>query len=117
MDIKAMDFAKVYDLLLNKLLRKGHDEDELKQLIQWLCGYTNDQIDQLKASSINYGDFFDHAPCMNPNRFMIKGKICGVTIETIEDSIIKDMRILDKLVDDLAKGKSIERLLSAGSTN
>lgn len=113
-DIKEMEFAKIYELLANKLIRKGKNEQDLIDLIHWLCGYTSDQIMELKGSASTYGQFFKQSPCMNPLRNHIKGKICGVTIETIDDPIIKDMRILDKLVDDLAKGKSMDRILPNG---
>ena len=115
-DVKSMSFQKTYGLLVNKLQRKGHKAVELDQLIQWMCGYTTEELDHLKSSDISYGQLFSDAPRMNPLRFNVKGKVCGVTIESIDDPLMKDIRILDKLVDDLSKGKSIKHLLEDGST-
>lgn len=114
-DVKSMPFQKIYGLLVNKLQRKGHKAVELDQLIQWMCGYTTEELDQLKSSDISYSQLFTEAPRMNPLRFNVNGKICGVTIESIDDQLLKDMRILDKLVDDLSKGKSIKHLHEDGS--
>lgn len=106
--VYAMEFRKVYDALVAKAVRKGRTRQEVDGLIKWLTGY-----DDLTAlpEGLSYGDFFRNAPTMNPARLAIKGKVCGVQVETLEDPLMRDIRRLDKLVDDLAKGKSIEAIL------
>ena len=104
-------FSKIYSLFLNKALKKNRSEDEVISCISWLTGYSEDDIKNIALSDITYKEFFDHAPCMNEKRFFIKGSICGVKIDSIEDPIYKDIRILDKLIDDLAKGRSLEKIL------
>ena len=79
--------------------------------IRWLTGYTGEDIDRLLASDIPYGDFFRRAPALNPAREHIRGSICGVRIELIEDPLMQDIRRLDKLIDGLARGKPLDRLL------
>ena len=78
----------------------------------WLTGYGREELNRLLNSDITYGDFFDNAPQMNPDRKNVKGKICGVRIEEIEESKMRDMRILDKLVDEIAKGMPVEKILN-----
>ena len=104
-------FSKIYSLLLNKALRKNRSEEEVIACITWLTGYDEKSIKELLLSDITYKDFFVNAPCMNEKRYQVKGSICGIKIDSIEDPIYKDIRILDKLIDDLAKGKSLEKLL------
>lgn len=104
-------FSKIYTLLLNKVVRKNRSEAEMLSCITWLTGYQEEEIKKLTLSDISYKEFFVNAPEMNEKRFSIKGSICGVKIDSIEDPIYKDIRILDKLIDDLAKGKSLEKLL------
>lgn len=83
----------------------------MDQVTAWLTGYTPEDLARLEQSEISYGDFFRSAPAMNPNRALITGKICGIRVEEIEDPLMRDIRYLDKLVDELAKGKSMERIL------
>lgn len=109
--VYAMVFNKVYPLLVAKAERKGRTREEVNTIITWLTGYSNEQIESLEQSSISYGDFFLQAPLMNPNRDLVKGVICGVRVENIEEPLMKDIRILDKLVDELAKGKAMEKIL------
>lgn len=106
-----MAFAKVYPLLINKALRKGHERDEVDQITSWLTGYTSLQIDALLNSEITYGDFFLKAPQLNPNRKLIRGVICGVRVEDIEEPLLQEIRYLDKLIDELAKGKAMNKIL------
>ncbi len=106
-----MNFAKVYPCLIAKAERKGRTRDEVFEVTQWLMGYTREELEALLQSDATYGDFIDHAPAKNPARMNIKGRICGIKVEEIEDPRMRDLRILDKLVDDLAKGKSIEKIL------
>ena len=107
----AMPLDKVYPLLVNKAVRNGRTEAEVRQLILWLTGYEPDALDALLASSIAYGDFFLGAPRLNPNRSLITGRVCGVRVETIEDPLMREIRYLDKLVDELAGGKSMAKIL------
>ena len=107
----AMSFSKVYGLLIAKAERKGRTRDEVEEVTFWLTGYTAQQIDELMDSEISYGDFFRQAPEMNPNREKITGVVCGVRVENVENSLMRDIRYLDKLVDELAKGKAMEKIL------
>ena len=106
----SMPFAKVYPLLIAKAERKGRTRDEVFTVTTWMTGYTVDELEGLLTSDMSYGEFLTGAPCPNPARLNVKGKVCGVQVDAIEDPLTRDMRILDKLVDDLAKGKSIERI-------
>ena len=107
----AMSFSKVYGLLTAKAERKGRTREEVEKVTFWLTGYTAQQIDELMDSEISYGDFFRQAPAMNPNQEKITGVVCGVRVENIENPLIRDIRYLDKLVDELAKGKAMEKIL------
>lgn len=107
----AMSFSKVYGLLIAKAECKGRTREEVKKVTFWLTGYTAQQIDEFMDSEISYGDFFRQAPAMNPNREKITGVVCGVRVENIENPLMRDIRYLDKLVDELAKGKAMEKIL------
>ena len=107
----AMSFSKVYGILIAKAERKGRTREEVEEVTFWLTGYTAPQIDELMDSEISYGDFFRQAPEMNPNREKITGVVCGVRVENVENSLMRDIRYLDKLVDELAKGKAMEKIL------
>lgn len=107
----AMSFSKVYGLLTAKAERKGRSRAEVDQVTSWLTGYTMQQIEALIDSEITYGDFFRQAPEMNPNREKITGVVCGVRVENIEDPLMREIRYLDKLVDELARGKAMEKIL------
>ena len=111
MDVTQMPFAKLYPLLVNKAVKKGRSRQEVDQVTAWLTGYTPEDIARLEQSDISYGDFFQNAPGMNPNRALITGKVCGVRVEEIEDPLMREIRYLDKLVDELAKGKAMEQIL------
>lgn len=110
-DVTQIPFAKLYPLLVAKAEKKGRTRQEVDQVTCWLTGYTPEDIARLEQSDTSYGDFFRHAPAMNPNRTRITGKVCGVRVEEIEDTLIREIRYLDKLVDELAKGKSMEQIL------
>lgn len=110
-DVTQMPFAKLYSLLVNKAEKKGRTRQEVDEVTSWLTGYSPSDIVRLEQSDTSYGDFFRNAPAMNPNRALITGKVCGVQVETIEDPLMRDIRYLDKLVDELAKGKAIEKIL------
>ena len=110
-DVTEMAFAKLYSLLVAKAEKKGRTREEVDQVTAWLTGYTPEELARLEQSEVSYGDFFRNAPAMNPNRTLITGKICGVRVEEIEDPLMRDIRYLDKLVDELAKGRAMERIL------
>lgn len=111
MDIFEMKFSKVFPLLIAKAVRKGRTEEEVFAVTEWLTGYSEKELRALLDSDATYGEFLNKAPRMNPERFLVKGKICGIRVEEIEDPRMRDLRILDKLVDDLAKGKAIDKIL------
>ena len=110
-DVTEMDFAKLYSLLVAKAEKKGRTREEVDQVTAWLTGYTPEELARLERSDMSYGDFFRSAPAMKPNRTLITGKICGVRVEEIEDPLMRDIRYLDKLVDEFAKGKAVEKIL------
>ena len=110
-DVTEMAFAKLYSLLVAKAEKKGRTREEVDQVSAWLTGYTPEELARLEQSDMSYGDFFRSAPALNPNRTLITGKICGVRVEEIEDPLMRDIRYLDKLVDELAKGKAMEKIL------
>lgn len=107
----AMKFSKIYALLVAKAERKGRTKQEADKIISWLTGYDSDGINEQIKNDVDYKTFFDQAPCLNPNREKIKGMVCGVRVENIEDPTMKLIRYLDKLIDELAKGKAIEKIL------
>lgn len=110
-DVTEMPFAKLYPLLVSKAEKKGRTRAEVDQVTAWLTGYTAEEILRLEQSEVSYGDFFRNAPAMNPNRIRITGKVCGVRVEEIEDPLMREIRYLDKLVDELAKDKAMEQIL------
>ena len=107
----AMSFAKVYPMLIAKAERKGRTRDEVLEVTAWLTGYTHEGIEVLLESNTTYGDFFRKAPALHPNRKLIKGSICGIKVELIEDPLMQEIRYLDKLVDEHAKGKAMEKIM------
>lgn len=109
--VYQMPLGKVYPLLVNKALRKGRTQGEVNEIICWLTGYSPRQLEELLNLSTTYGDFFRNAPAPNPNRKLIKGSICGIRVEEIEEPLMQEIRYLDKLVDELAKGKPMEKIL------
>ncbi len=111
--IYAMPFAKIYPMLIAKAEKKGRTRSEVDEITSWLTGYRVDQLNDFSESDITYGDFFLKAPALNPNRRKIKGSVCGCRVENIEQPIMQEIRYLDKLVDELAKGKPMEKILRA----
>ena len=103
-----MDFGKVYGLLLDKATKKGRTKAEVDEVVCWLTGYHTDQLEQFRSAGLCYGDFFRNAPQPNPNRTLIKGTVCGVRVE---EPLMREIRYLDKLIDELAKGKPMEMIL------
>ena len=110
-DVTQMPFAKLYPLLVAKAVKKGRTRQDVDEVTAWLTGYTPEDIARMEQSELSYGDFFRNAPAMNPNRALITGTVCGVRVETIEDPLMRDIRCLDKLVDELAKGRPMEKIL------
>ena len=106
-----MAFAKVYPLLIAKAEKKGRTREEVLEVTAYLTGYTKEQIEAALQSDLTYGDFFRRAPAPNPARTKITGTVCGVRVETVEDPLMREIRYLDKLVDELAKGKPMDKIL------
>ena len=109
--IYQMDFARIYPLLVNKLVRKGRTPADAVIVIAWLTGYTPDDIARMAQGGTTYRAFFEEAPCLHPDRHLITGTICGIRVEDIADPLMQDIRRLDKLIDELAKGKPMEKVL------
>ena len=108
--VYRMSFDKVYDCLVNKAVKKGRTKAEVDEMICWLTGYSQPELDKMLEKGISYGDFFRNAPAPNENRFLIKGRVCGVKVEEIEEPLMREIRYLDKLVDELAKGRAMEKI-------
>lgn len=111
--IYSMPFRKVYPCLVNKAVRKGHTQAEVNEIICWLTGYDMGGLQVQLDRDVDYRTFFTEAPHVNEKASGITGMICGVRVETIEDPLMQQIRRLDKLVDDLAKGKPIYKILMA----
>ncbi len=109
--IFAMPFGKVYPLLIAKAEKKGRTRAEVHQVTGWLTGYTPEQLEEMLESEVSYGAFFQQAPSLNPNRRLITGSVCGVKLESIGDPLMLEIRYLDKLVNELAKGRPMEKIL------
>lgn len=109
--IFKMSFASVYPHYVTKAEKKGRTKAEVDTIIQWLTGYSEQQLGQILADKTNFEDFFANAPQLNPNVHKITGVICGYRVEEIEDPLMQQIRYLDKLVDELAKGKAMEKIL------
>lgn len=109
--IYGMPFAKLYPMLIAKAERKGRTRAEVDEVTCWLTGYSKEDLNDFIESDITYGDFFLQAPELNPNRRLIKGVVCGIHVENIEEPLMQEIRYLDKLVDELAKGKALVKIL------
>ena len=107
----SMSFAKIYPLLVQKAERKGRTQAEVDEVVFWLTGYDTEGLKSQLDKNVDLATFYAEAPRMNPNRDLIKGVVCGVRVETIEDPLMKQIRQLDKLVDELAKGKAMDKIL------
>lgn len=111
--VYRMPFASVYPHYVTKVEKKGHTKEELHTVIHWLTGYTEQGLQNVIDKKLDFETFFAKAPRMHPNAPMITGMICGYRIEEIEDPIMRQVRYLDKLVDELAKGRKMEKILRA----
>ena len=109
--IFAMKFAKVYPLYVQKAERKNRTKEELDQVICWLTGYNQAGLRQQIEQENDFETFFAQAPAIHPNSSLIKGVVCGIRVEEIEDPLMQKIRYLDKLIDELAKGKAMEKIL------
>jgi hypothetical protein len=109
--IYTTSFASVYPLYVAKAEKKGRTKAEVDEVVRWLTGYTQKKLEAQLEKRTDFETFFAEAPRLNPSRTLIKGVICGVRIEDIEEPTMREIRYLDKLVDELAKGKSMEKIL------
>jgi hypothetical protein len=106
----ATSFSRVYPYYIAKAVRKGRTKEEVDELIRWMTGYTQKQLEKQLEKGVDFTTFYGKAK-LNPKRRLIKGMICGVRIEEIKDPLMREIRYLDKLIDELAKGKTIEKIL------
>jgi hypothetical protein len=109
--IFTTSFASVYPLYVVKAEKKGRSRSEVDAIICWLTGYSQRELEKQLEAQTDFETFFKEAPMMNPSRALIKGVVCGVRVEDIEEPTMREIRYLDKLVDELAKGKAIEKIL------
>ena len=109
--IAKLSFSQIYPLLVQKAERKGRTRAEVDAVTCWLTGYDEATLAQQLERGLTYREFFDEAPALNPNRSLITGKICGVDVAAIEDPIEQNARYLDKLVDELSRGRTLEKVL------
>lgn len=109
--IYSVSVASVYPLYIAKAEKKGRTKAEVDEIIRWLTGHSQETLDEQLAKGTSFEDFFAHAPRMNPARSLITGSICGVRVEDVEEPTMREIRYLDKLVDELAKGKAMEKIL------
>mgnify|MGYP000479807138 CR=1 FL=1 len=107
----TMEFGRVHPLYVAKAERKGRTRDEVDTIIRWMTGYAQADLEDLIDADVDLATFFAAAPALNPAREHITGKVCGVQVETIEDPTVREIRRLDKLVDELAKGRPMDRIL------
>jgi hypothetical protein len=107
----AMAFSKVYPLYIKKAERKNRTKEEVDQIICWLTGYSQEGLAKQVEQQNDFKKFFAQAPAFHPNSSLIKGLVCGVRVEEIDDPLLQQIRYLDKLIDELAKGKAMEKIL------
>ena len=109
--IFTMAFSKVYPLYVQKAERKNRTQDEVDQIIRWLTGYSQAGLEKQIKQQSDFESFFAKAPAIHPNTSLIKGVVCGVRVEEVEDPLMQKIRYLDKLIDELAKGKPMDKIL------
>jgi hypothetical protein len=109
----AIKFAQLYPLYVKKAETKGRTRAEVERIFQWLTGYDAAGLQRQVERGVDLRAFFAEAPAMNPDRALVKGVVCGVRVEAIEDPLMRDIRYVDKLIDELAKGKAMEKILRA----
>ena len=109
--IFTMPFASIYPAYINKAERKNRTKEKVDQIICWLTGYTLAGLKKQITKKVDFDTFFKEAPALHPNSALINGVVCGVRVEEVEDPLMKKIRLLDKLIDELAKGKAMEKIL------
>lgn len=109
--IYKMSFSKVYPLYIKKVERKDRTKEEVDEIIRWLTGYSDEALQAQIEKEVNFEEFFDQAPELNPARREVKGVICGVRVEDIEEPLMQEIRYMDKMIDELAKGKKMDKIL------
>ena len=109
--VARMSVASVYPQYVAKAEKKGRTQAEVDEIVRWLTGYSQDRLEALLAAKTDFETFFAEAPAMNPNRFLITGVICGYRVEEIDDPFMREVRHLDKMVDELARGKAMDKIL------
>ena len=109
--VYAMKFAKVYPMYVQKAERKNRTKEEVDEIIFWLTGYDASGLAEQIDKENDFETFFEQSPVFNPNASLIKGVVCGVRVEDVEEPLMQKIRYLDKLVDELAKGKAMEKIL------
>lgn len=109
--LPVMKFSKVYPLYVAKVERKNRTKEEVDQVICWLTGYNKTELQQQISNESDFETFFAEAPALHPNSSLIQGVICGIRVEEIEDPLVQKVRYLDKLIDELAKGKALEKVM------
>ena len=109
--IYKMSFAKVYPHYVAKAEKKGRTKEEVDEIIRWLTGYSQEEFKEQLNKQTDFETFFSEAPLLNPARTLIKGVVCGVRVENVEEPIMREIRYLDKLIDELAKGKAMDKIL------
>ena len=112
-NVFAMKLSRIYPLLVQKAERKNRTRQEVHDIIFWLTGYDAEGLSRQLERDVDYQTFFEQAPCLNPNHEKVTGSVCGVRVETIEDPLMRQIRCLDKLIDELARGKALEKILRA----
>ncbi|WP_214694407.1 MULTISPECIES: DUF2200 domain-containing protein [unclassified Exiguobacterium] len=114
--IYTTSFASVYPHYVAKAERKGRTKEEVDMIIEWLTGYDETELERQIEDQVDFDTFFASAPRLNENRALIKGVVCGVRVENVEEPLMREIRYLDKLIDELAKGKKMEKILRGGES-
>jgi hypothetical protein len=109
--IFAMKFSAVYPLYVQKAEKKGRTRAEVDRVICWLTGYNQAELEKRLKQGVDFETFFAQAPALNPNAVLVKGVVCGVRVEDVPDPLMKRIRVLDKMIDELAKGETMEKIL------
>ena len=112
--IYKIAFASVYPHYVAKAEKKGRTKAEVDEIIRWLTGHSQASFEAALAAEINFEDFYTQAPRLNPNRALITGKVCGVQVEAVEDPVMREARYLDKLIDELARGRPMAKIRRTG---
>jgi hypothetical protein len=109
--VYRMSFASVYPLYIQKAEKKGRTKEEVDEVLRWLTGHSQASLEAEIEAKTTFEDFFARAPRLNPNRELITGVVCGIRVETIEEPLMRELRYMDKLIDELAKGRKMEKIL------